>query len=77
VFPFSSAQLSVSGLCGVSNPVKPQNPIMKTIIQTLLRVLLVLCILAMLVASTLSILPSGVALVYMVCLTITIMLTYV
>jgi hypothetical protein len=50
---------------------------MKTIIQTLLRVLLVLCILAMLVAATLSILPSGVALVYMVCLTITIMLTYV
>jgi hypothetical protein len=50
---------------------------MKTIIQTLLRTLLVLCILAMLVAANLSILPAGVALVYMVCLTITIMLTYV
>lgn len=50
---------------------------MFNIIQTLLRTLLVLCILAMFIAANLSILPAGVALVYMVCLTITIMLTYV
>ena len=50
---------------------------MKTIIQALSRIALVLCILAMFIAANLSILPSVIAFGYIVALTATLMLTYV
>lgn len=50
---------------------------MKHLIQSLLRTLLVLCILLALLGSNMGILPSVIAFGYIVALTATLMLTYV
>ncbi len=50
---------------------------MKNILQSLLRTLLVLCILLALLGSNMGILPMGIAIGYIGALTATLMLTYV
>lgn len=50
---------------------------MKHLIQTLLRVSIVVCILLALLGSNMGILPMGIAIGYIGALTATLMLTYV
>lgn len=50
---------------------------MYTILQTILRITIVLCILLALLGSNMGVLPMPIALGYIVALTATLMLTYV